>query len=488
MTEEMMHVTISLIDKAGGFVSRKIAEKVLRLAAEERVEELSSLFRFISGIAPAKYHRESFSLLADMIDADDPFVGVDKRVAREANPRCLEKLVHNLVVNFMVLGRGTRDRRERELGVHLPNFLVISPTMKCNLNCRGCYAGQYDTRAELSFDELDRILTEAKNLGMFFFTFTGGEAFTRRDLPDLWRKHDDCIFQVYTNGTLIDDSMIGTLAECGNVLPMVSVEGGVRETDLRRGKGIYDAVLAAFRRMKDAGIIFGFSATFTNVSAPYLLSDDFLQTMIGLGCMVGWFFQYVPIGTKPDVSYMASPEDRVTLHRKVTEWRKDRRFPIFLGDFWNDGPFVDGCMAGGERYWHIISDGRVEPCVFVPFAVDSVREKSLVEIARSPFFTAIRNAQPYDDDNLLRPCLILDHPEILRTLVDAYGAQPCHKGLDAILRGPCADGLDRYSKILADLYDPVWSRGERERYLRSLEREDKSYFLDKIQKHLPVTK
>ena len=50
--------------------------------------------------------------------------------------------------------------------------------MKCNLSCRGCYAGQYDTSEELSFDELDAILTEAKELGMFFFTFTGGEAFT----------------------------------------------------------------------------------------------------------------------------------------------------------------------------------------------------------------------------------------------------------------------------------------------------------------------
>ncbi len=479
-------MNLSFFDKARGFVSEKATKRMLQLAGEGKTEELASLFRTISGFAPAKYHRESLALLADMIEADDPFFGFFKRIAREASPKCLEKLIQNLIVNFITLGRGIRDRKEKELGVHLPNFLVISPTMKCNLRCRGCYAGEYDTSEELTFDELDAILTEAKELGMFFFTFTGGEAFTRRDLPELWKKHGDCIFQVYTNGTLLDDDMVRTLADLGNVYPMVSVEGGVRETDDRRGTGTYDRVMAAFDRMKRAGMIFGFSATYTNESAPYLTSDDFLRTMIDRGCMAGWFFQYVPIGTKPDLSYMASPEERVALHQKVMEWRKSPEFPIFLGDFWNDGPFVDGCMAGGERYWHIIADGRVEPCVFVPFAADSVREKSLVDIARSPFFTAIRNAQPYGDNNLLRPCLILDHPEVLRVLIETYGAKPCHEGLGRLLGGTCAEGLDRYAQTLKERFDPLWENGEKERYMRSLEREDKARYREKMEKRAGV--
>ena len=29
----------------------------------------------------------------------------------------------------------------------------------------------------------------------------------RKDLFDIWAKHDDCYFQVYTNGTLITDEV-----------------------------------------------------------------------------------------------------------------------------------------------------------------------------------------------------------------------------------------------------------------------------------------
>jgi len=57
----------------------------------------------------------------------------------------------NFLVNFVVLSRGVRDRKEKELGIHIPNFMVISPTMRCNLHCRGCYAGEYDNHVKDHF-------------------------------------------------------------------------------------------------------------------------------------------------------------------------------------------------------------------------------------------------------------------------------------------------------------------------------------------------
>jgi hypothetical protein len=176
---------------------------------------------------------------------------------------------------------------------------------------------------------------------------------------------------------------------------------------------------------------------------------------------------------------MATPEQRAKLHEKVEEWRS--KYPIFLGDFWNDGPYVDGCMAGGQRYLHVISNGDVEPCVFVHFAVDNIREKSLVEILDSPFFRAIREAQPYDDDNLLRPCLIIDHPWLLRQLVEEYGARPTHAGAEKVI-GELAEGVDSYALRLKEIYDPLWDEKGREKYLRSLSKEDKQEMRDRFLK------
>jgi len=479
-------VNISLIDKTKGFLSLKLINNITSRMQEGDIEGVADVFESLGRIAPAKYHRESFRLLANKIRNNDPFAQPFFRLVRELDTHCLQKLMQNVFVNFMVIGRAIRDRKQKEYGVHLPNFMVISPTMKCNLHCKGCYAAEYDQSNDMTFEEMDKILTEGKSLGMYFYTFSGGEAIMHPRIFDLWEKHSDCYFQFYTNGTLLDEKTVDRLYELGNVAPMLSIEGTREQTDARRGQGVYDRIIDAFGRMKKRGMAFGFSTTFTSANADYIVSNDFVARMVELGCSFGWIFQYIPIGLKPDLTYMASPEQRNRLREKVAEIRESHEYPILFGDFWNDGPYVDGCMAGGRRYWHVIHNGLVEPCVFAPFAVDNIKEKSIVEIAKSPFFKAIRDAQPYDDDDLLRPCMIIDHPEILRELVKKFHAVPCHKGLGAMLEGEVADGLDDYAERMKEIYDPVWDSYWRQKYWKALEREDDEYILGKARKHLPV--
>lgn len=476
-------MSVAAFDRVKAFVSEKMLERLVDAATDDDEDRLADLFGLISKVAPAKYHRESFRDLAEMVREDHPFARVFRRLFTDLDANCRRKAITNFFVNFLILGRGIRDRKEIELDLHLPNFLVISPTMRCNLRCRGCYAGDYAKEDELSFSELDRIVSEAKALGIYFFTFSGGECFVRPDILDLWEKHNDCFFQVYTNGTLLDDRMVERLARLGNVAPMVSVEGSREETDGRRGPGVYDKAMESFKRLNNGGILFGFSATYTRSSASYLASDAFMENMMELGCKVGWFFQYIPTGGDPDLGYMATPKQRLELHRKVTQWRET--YPIFLGDFWNDGPYVDGCMAAGERFFHIISNGDVEPCVFAHFAVDNIRNKSLVDVMRSPFFRDIRDRQPYDDDNLLCPCMIIDHPHVLRDAVARHGARPTHPGSERIV-DDLASGLDGYAEEVHECFDPLWEEGGRDRYIRSLAKEDKQYTRDRFDKRLPT--
>ncbi len=248
-------MSVAAFDRLKGFVSSKILEKIVDTATTGDEAKLAELFELLSRIAPARYFRESFLDLAQKVRDDHPLARVFRRLFTDLDPNCRQKAITNFFVNFLLLGRGIRDRKESELGIHLPNFLVISPTMRCNLRCRGCYAGQYSKEDELPFEELDRIISESKELGMFFFTFSGGECFVRPDLLDLWGKHRDFFFHVYTNGTLIDDRMAERLVRLGNVAPMVSVEGSREETDARRGPGIYDKVIKTFRRLDKAGVL-----------------------------------------------------------------------------------------------------------------------------------------------------------------------------------------------------------------------------------------
>jgi len=162
----------------------------------------------------------------------------------------------------------------------------------------------------------------------------------------------------------------------GNAAPAISIEGFEKETDARRGEGTFKRIMEAMDNLRNAGVPFGFSATPTKLNIETLMSDEFIDLMIEKGCSIGWFFQYVPIGRKPDVSLMATPEQRFRLRRRSIEIRNTK--PIFIGDFWNDGPYVGGCICGARQagYFHINCHGDVEPCVFLQFSVDNIKDKN----------------------------------------------------------------------------------------------------------------
>jgi MoaA/NifB/PqqE/SkfB family radical SAM enzyme len=379
-----------------------------------------------------------------------------RRAISHCSKSCRAKFAENLIVNEFITADPQRDLFFSRCGFYPPFFLVISPTMRCNLNCYGCYAWEYDKGAELETDLVHRILNEAREMGIYFITVSGGEPFIRRDLLDIFAAHDDLYFQVYTNGTFIDSSLAKTLSRLGNVLPVISVEGWEKETDDRRGPGAFQKILAAMSRLREEGVLFGFSATATRQNNELIISEQFVRFLAEQGCFIGWFFNYIPIGKKPTMNLMPTPEQRIYRRRQLVELRN--KIPMVMADFWNDGPLVGGCIAG-DRYLHINSRGDVEPCVFVHFSVDNIKEKSLTEVLNSPFFHAIRRRRPYSP-NYYRPCLIIDHPHLLREVVKECDAHPTHPDAETILT-ELAEDLDRYALAYGKMADALWQQQKR---------------------------
>jgi len=387
--------------------------------------------------------------------------GVTRDILRgffELAPLQRQRVIENLLVNWGVMGGSLRYQILEDEGWFPPAFAVISPTMRCNLHCTGCYAYEYRKDGELTTDEFDNVIRQCKRLGIYFFTISGGEPFVREDLFDMFGRHSDAFFQVYTNGTLIDERAADRLLALGNVTPAISVEGLGPETDTRRGQGTFDRVMAAMDRLRERSLLFGISATVTRLNHGIVTSDEFVDFYIGKGAKYAWLFQYIPIGRTPDVSLMSTPEQRVGLRHRVAELRRTK--PLFFGDFWNDGAHVGGCMAGGRLYFHVTSNGNVEPCVFCHFAAGNVREKTLHEILTCDFFRAIRYEQPYSDiKNVYAPCMIIDNPEVLRRLVKQYQVSPSHAGAETVIEDPAiVEHLDRYAASVHGITDAQWLR------------------------------
>jgi radical SAM protein with 4Fe4S-binding SPASM domain len=359
----------------------------------------------------------------------------------------------NFLTDALFYKAKAREEFERKSGFSPPLLLVISPTMRCNLRCEGCYAGMYSKSDDLPVEVFDRIITEAKEMGIYFMVISGGEPFYYKPLMDMFEKHNDVTFQMYTNGTLIDKEMAGRIVELGNVIPCISVEGYKEETDQRRGEGVYSKVIQAMDNLKEAGGLFGFSATVTRFNHDVLTSDEFVDYYTrDKGCFIGWYFQYMPIGTRPSLELMTTPEQRMQRLERINRIRGEKQ--VLISDFWCDGPLVGGCMAGGHNYLHINQNGDVEPCVFAHFAVDNIKDKSLAEALNSDFFQAIRERRPYHP-NLLRPCMIIDHPYVLRECVAQCGAHATHPEAEGVLTELAPD-LDEYGEEYGRLADKVW--------------------------------
>ncbi len=398
---------------------------------------------------------------------------VAKNRLAKASKACRRKAIDTFIVNSQVKGAKVRESLKNKLGYWAPYLFVISPTMRCNLNCYGCYAGEYEksgTETDLPWELLDSVLKQAKEMGIYFIVISGGEPFV---YPHFWRmleEHNDMYFHSYTNGTLIDKDAAKRLAELGNLLPCISVEGFEEETDARRGQGHYKRILKAFENLRNEGVLFGYSATATRTNNELVASENFIDFYVEQGCFVGWYFNYIPIGRKPSFELVPTPEQRIWRRQQLTRMRAEK--DIVLADFWCDGTLCGGCIAGGRHYFHINNHGDVEPCVFCHFAKDNVRDKPLEEILDSDFFRSFRRRQPYTD-NLLRPCAIIDNPQVLRDAVRENNAYPTHEGAESIITEFTGE-LDNYAEKYARVADKEWY----EHYLPSLSDDDKKTLLD----------
>jgi MoaA/NifB/PqqE/SkfB family radical SAM enzyme len=374
------------------------------------------------------------------------------RLGERLSDRPLERFFENLIVHEMAEGqRIRRDFLARE-GFEAPVTIVLNPTMACNLQCTGCYSYKMP-RKGMDYALCRKVLTEARAMGTYFITVSGGEPFIYKHFFRMVEEFSDLQFMTYTNSTLIDEEIADRIAAAGNVMPAISVEGFGEETDQRRGPGVHDKVLRAMSLLRERGVLFGFSATPTRHNTEVIASDEFLDYYLDKGVLFGWMFQYIPIGKDPDLGLMATPAQRELVRAKTKEWQVSK--PLFIGDFWNDGACVGGCLSA-TRYCYITPEGKVQPCTFVQYHTHDLREHSLLEVFRSRFFRAIRSRQPYDR-NLLRTCQIIDHPEVLREVIAECGATPSYDGAETIVEDPTVRAhLDRYAEEWGRIADQVW--------------------------------
>jgi len=444
-----------------------LPSKILNYASEASLKSLMNLV----GIGMRKRIKTSYfqgDINAVQRDQKSEFLdnllGVIERGFLKVSPNVRKALVNNLIVNNMETGMAKKIEFKKKYGYFPPALFVISPSMACNLECRGCYAFMYDRGKGLDNETIDDILYQAKEIGIHFITISGGEPFTRKkDMLRMAKKHHDIFFLFYTNATLIDEELAGELAEVGNITPAISVEGFREQTDARRfckEGSVHDKVVKAMHLLREKGVFYGFSFTAVRNNHDIFLGrvkdketgKSFIEYWMNEhGAWYGWVFNYIPIGRNPDMNLMPTPEQTDERGKFVKELRSRG---YLISDFWTDG-YLSGesvCLAGGRAYFHVNSKGDVEPCVFAHYTVpgNNVKEKSLVEILNSDYFRSIRE-RPLK--NPLRPCMLIHDPQRLREDYKKFGLRDTDGEPSLVTNEEVIKGLDRWSEEYGKLAD-----------------------------------
>ncbi|MEA4848334.1 MAG: radical SAM protein [Clostridiaceae bacterium] len=386
------------------------------------LENLNNILNWVRKVDTKDLHKNTYDALEKVLpDKDNNWNIYIRSLFEDIDRQVLKKFLSNFIVNTLIFSPQRAEVCSKRYDCNIPNVILMDPTTKCNLKCIGCWAAEYDKSASLSFDDLDRIIIQGKELGVYMYIYSGGEPLVRKDdLIKLAEKHNDCTFLAFTNGTLVDEAFAKELLRVSNFLLAISIEGYEEETDMRRGEGTYSKAIKAMDILKAHKLPFGFSTCYHRYNTDIIGSDSYTDLMIEKGCKFGWYFTYMPLGKDARTDMMVSSQQREFMYHKVREFRAAK--PIFLMDFWNDGEHSGGCVAGGRTYMHINANGDVEPCAFIHYSNANIKEVSLLEALKSPLFMQYRHNQPFNE-NHLRPCPLLDNPDKLKQMVHESGAK-----------------------------------------------------------------
>lgn len=399
-----------------------VANTLIQYLSDNPMEKLPKIFELGYKLDRNNEFTRQIDGIRDAIsDKDGVWYEFVEDLFKKIDINVLKKTVESFFINGTLNGGIINKEAEAKYDCHIPWAILMDPTSACNLKCTGCWAAQYGDKSNLSYETLDSIIKQGKELGIYFYIYSGGEPLVRKkDIIKLCEVHSDCFFLSFTNGTLIDDAFCEEMLRVGNFAVALSIEGDEKSTDMRRGAGTYQKVIDAMDRLQKHKLIFGYSTCYHSKNTESVGSDEFVDDMIERGCLFSWNFTYMPIGKDAVPELMATAEQRAYMYKRIREIRETK--PIFAMDFWNDGEYVNGCIAGGRSYLHINAAGDVEPCAFVHYSNVNIHDVSLIEALKSPIFMAYKGCQPFND-NHLRPCPVLDNPQMIKKMVEESGAK-----------------------------------------------------------------
>ena len=371
---------------------------------EENAPKLMAWVDKFAGEGPDSFPAQRAAIRNVINDKNNNMHQLVMDIMKDTDPDVLKATFMNFFLNANIIGWPKQEQNRKKYNCNIPWAILLDPTSACNLHCTGCWAAEYGNRLNLTFDEIDSIVTQGKQLGVYMYIYTGGEPLVRKkDLIAICNKHSDCQFLSFTNGTLIDEEFADEMLRVKNFIPAISLEGFEAATDGRRGNGVFEKATHAMKLLQAKHLPFGISACYTSANIDSIASDAYIDYICSLGARFIWYFHYMPVGNDAAPQLLPNPEQREYIH----------------------------------------------------YSNANIRNCTLLEALQSPIFMAYHDGQPFND-NHLRPCPMLENPQILREIVEKTGAHSTDPQSPETADHLCAK-CDEYAKNWQPTAERLWA-------------------------------
>ncbi|NIM59465.1 MAG: radical SAM protein [Candidatus Aminicenantes bacterium] len=246
----------------------------------------------------------------------------------------------------------------------IPTDGAFEVTFRCNLRCRHCYVVQ-EEEAELSTQEIYRILDEIAEAGCLWLLITGGEPLTRKDFQDiyLYAKRKGFLITLFTNGTLITPEITNFLIKWPPFTLEITLYGITQETYER-----FTDVPGSFKRcMKGIKLLTEKKIPLKLKTMVTTLNKDELWNIKEFAESLGADFRFDPHispridGSKEPCKLRIPAEEVVELD--LIDGRRSEEWKEFCQKYWGkvNADFLYNC-GGGISSFSIDPYGRLSIC------------------------------------------------------------------------------------------------------------------------------
>ncbi len=274
----------------------------------------------------------------------------------------------------------------------IPVKVTMELTYNCNLKCFYCYVVKQNKK-ELELNEIKEFIDEIKNLGTLFVTLTGGEPFLRPDIFEIisYLREKKFAVHIITNGTLLNEKAIKTLAKLNPVEVSISLHGATSKThDYITGvEGSFELAINAIKQLKSSDLYTTARCTILRENVKELKKIKSICDEFGITCL------FDPLVTPKD-----NGDQTPVLHRadatSLYEVLKEGKVIPYISKFPEDDAHNLLCSAGITNFC-LSPYGDVKPCIQIPIIAGNIRKRPLKEIwQKGEILNTLRNMKPED--------------------------------------------------------------------------------------------